>query len=66
MGLTDYLVVGLFIFVALIILVPVMLFIYLYMKDDKQKQHSILRNFPVIEGSLFYRAYWTRVEAVSI
>jgi len=48
MGLTDYLVIGLFIFIALIILVPVLLFIYLYIKDDNQQQHSILRNFPVL------------------
>ncbi|MBT2679694.1 FMN-binding glutamate synthase family protein [Bacillus sp. ISL-35] len=48
MGFTDYLVIGLFVFIALIILVPILLFIYLYVKDDRQKQHSILRNFPVI------------------
>ncbi|MGA9225235.1 MAG: glutamate synthase-related protein, partial [Mesobacillus sp.] len=48
MGLTDYLVIGLFVFIALIIIVPILLFIYLYIKDDRQKQHSILRNFPVI------------------
>ncbi|MEH7441222.1 FMN-binding glutamate synthase family protein [Bacillus sp. JJ1122] len=48
MDLTDYLVIGLFIFIALIIIVPILLFIYLYFKDDRQKQHSILRNFPVI------------------
>ncbi|CAM3885574.1 FMN-binding glutamate synthase family protein [Mesobacillus thioparans] len=48
MGLTDYLVIILIAFIALIILVPILLFIYLYIKDDRQKQHSILRNFPVI------------------
>ncbi|MDA6151405.1 hypothetical protein OSK18_28385, partial [Escherichia coli] len=34
--------------IALVIFVPVILFIYWYVKDDRQKQHSILRNFPVI------------------
>jgi glutamate synthase domain-containing protein 2 len=48
MDLTDYLVIFLFMFILLVILIPVILFIYLYIKDDKQKQHAILRNFPVI------------------
>lgn len=48
MGLTDYLVIGLFAFIVLMIVIPLFLFIYLYIKDDRQKQHSILRNFPVI------------------
>lgn len=48
MSLTDYLVIALFIFISLVIFVPVILFIYWYVKDDRQKQHSILRNFPVI------------------
>jgi glutamate synthase domain-containing protein 2 len=48
MSLTDYLVIALFIFIALVIFIPVILFIYWYVKDDRQKQHSILRNFPVI------------------
>ncbi|NHM32646.1 FMN-binding glutamate synthase family protein [Bacillus sp. C11] len=48
MHLTDYLVIALFMFIAVIFIVPIVLGIYLYFKDDRQKQHSILRNFPVI------------------
>ncbi|MCM3090425.1 MULTISPECIES: FMN-binding glutamate synthase family protein [unclassified Cytobacillus] len=48
MSLTDYLVIALFVFISLVIFIPVILFIYWYIKDDRQKQHSILRNFPVI------------------
>ncbi|WML48765.1 FMN-binding glutamate synthase family protein [Neobacillus sp. PS3-34] len=48
MGLTDYLVIILFVFTAAIITIPLALILYLYRKDDRQKQHSILRNFPVI------------------
>ncbi len=55
MSLTDYLVIALFVFISLVIFVPVILFIYWYIKDDRQKQHSILRNFPVI-GKVRYFA----------
>ncbi|MDQ0220631.1 FMN-binding glutamate synthase family protein [Peribacillus cavernae] len=48
MGLTDYLVIALIIFIALLVLIPIALFVYLYIKDDRQKQHAILRNFPVL------------------
>jgi glutamate synthase domain-containing protein 2 len=50
---TDYLVIGLIIFIGLLILIPVFFIIYLYIKDDRQKQHAILRNFPVL-GNVRY------------
>ncbi|WP_226537551.1 FMN-binding glutamate synthase family protein [Fictibacillus halophilus] len=53
MDITAYLVIGLIVFIALVIVVPVVFFIYLYFKDDRQKQHAILRNFPVL-GNVRY------------
>ncbi|KSU80945.1 Glutamate synthase domain-containing protein 2 [Fictibacillus enclensis] len=42
------LVTALLIIIGIMLLVPLVFFIYLYIKDDRQKQHSILRNFPVL------------------
>lgn len=42
------LVIALLIIIGIMLLVPLVFFIYLYIKDDRQKQHSILRNFPVL------------------
>ncbi|WNB91922.1 FMN-binding glutamate synthase family protein [Bacillus sp. NEB1478] len=53
MGITDYLVIGLIVLIGLLILIPLGFFIMLYIKDDRQKQHAILRNFPVL-GNIRY------------
>ncbi|WP_019241590.1 MULTISPECIES: FMN-binding glutamate synthase family protein [Bacillus] len=53
MGFTDYLVIALWIFIAFFFLMPIFIFIYLYIRDHNQKQHSILRNFPVL-GKIRY------------
>jgi glutamate synthase domain-containing protein 2 len=46
--LANYLII-IFSLIFLIILTSLsVLFLYLYKKDDKQKQHSVLRNFPVL------------------
>lgn len=42
------LVLGLLVVIGLILVIPIIFLIYLYLKDDRQKQHSILRNFPVL------------------
>lgn len=55
MNLTSVLMTVLIVVLVLLILVPIALFIYIYIKDDRQKQHSILRNFPVI-GNVRYLA----------
>lgn len=44
-----------FIVVCLIVIIPVVLFAYLYFIDRKQDQHAILRNFPVL-GKVRYIA----------
>ncbi len=42
------LVIGLIVLIGFILVIPIVFFIFLYLKDDRQKQHSILRNFPVL------------------
>ncbi|EIT84729.1 putative flavoenzyme [Fictibacillus macauensis ZFHKF-1] len=39
--------------VGIVVILPLALFIYLYIKDDRQQQHAILRNFPVL-GKIRY------------
>ena len=34
--------------ISLIVLVPIVLFLYLWNIDHRQQEHSILRNFPVL------------------
>ncbi|OCA81408.1 FMN-binding glutamate synthase family protein [Pseudobacillus wudalianchiensis] len=48
MNLTSVLITALIVFILLLIVIPIGFFIYIYIKDDRQKQHAILRNFPVI------------------
>ncbi len=48
-----YLVIALFVFIAVIFFIPVVFLAWLYFKDDRQKQHAILRNFPVL-GNVRY------------
>src|SRR5690625_4001101 len=37
-----------FIFLVLLILIPTVMFIWLYIVDARQKEHSVLRNYPVV------------------
>lgn len=53
MSLTAGLVTTLIIFIALLIIVPICFLLYIYVKDDRQKQHAILRNFPLL-GNVRY------------
>lgn len=46
--MADILVIIIFIFLILLILVPTIIFIWLYIVDARQKEHSVLRNYPVI------------------
>lgn len=48
MSLAEVLVIIMFIFLVLIILVPTVMFIWLYIVDARQKEHSVLRNYPVV------------------
>lgn len=48
MSLTSWMILVLIAFIVLAIIVPACFFLYIYMKDDRQKQHAVLRNFPVI------------------
>ncbi|SFE96805.1 FMN-binding glutamate synthase family protein [Alteribacillus iranensis] len=53
MSITAYLVIALIAIIAIIFLVPAIFLVYLYRKDNHQKQHSILRNFPIL-GNIRY------------
>lgn len=48
-----FILLSLAVLVFAIIFVPIVLFIYIYWKDRKQKQHAILRNFPLL-GKIRY------------
>ncbi|HLR61636.1 MAG TPA: FMN-binding glutamate synthase family protein [Lentibacillus sp.] len=45
--------IGFIIFIALLILVPAVLLLRLYIHDVKQKEHSVLRNYPIL-GKMRY------------
>lgn len=47
-GMADILVIIIFIFLVLLILIPTVMFIWLYIVDARQKEHSVLRNYPVV------------------
>ncbi|TLS36981.1 FMN-binding glutamate synthase family protein [Pseudalkalibacillus caeni] len=53
MSTVAYLVIALLVIVVLALLIPVGFLVWLYIKDDRQKQHAILRNFPVL-GNVRY------------
>lgn len=42
-------IIALIAFIIGIIAIPIVLFAWIYIKDEKQQEHSILRNYPVIE-----------------
>lgn len=44
----EYIIIALIAFIIGIIVIPIALFVWIYIKDEKQKEHSILRNYPVI------------------
>lgn len=48
MVLMDYLVITIFVILLLMFLTPVIAFIGFYFFDRKQKQHSVLRNYPFL------------------
>lgn len=41
-------IIALIAFIIGIIAIPIVLFAWIYIKDEKQQEHSILRNYPVI------------------
>lgn len=53
MSIVEVLAIIIFIILALIIIVPIVFFVWLYFIDAKQKEHSILRNYPVL-GNIRY------------
>jgi glutamate synthase domain-containing protein 2 len=48
MGNTAYLVIGLISLIGLLVVIPAGFFVLLYIKDDRQEQHAVLRNFPLL------------------
>lgn len=46
--LENTLLIAILIIVGVLILIPLVLFAWIYVKDVRQKQHSILRNYPVL------------------
>lgn len=48
MNATFYLILGIFVIGCLIVITPVVLFVYLYVVDRKQREHSVLRNYPLL------------------
>lgn len=44
----EYMIIALIAFIIGIIVIPIALFVWIYIKDEKQQEHSILRNYPVI------------------
>ncbi|MFB8733452.1 hypothetical protein ACEQPO_04580 [Bacillus sp. SL00103] len=43
---TTFIVIGALLVIFFII--PIILFIWIWMRDEKQDEHSVLRNYPVI------------------
>lgn len=48
MDMTNVLAIIIFIILCLMFFIPAVLFIWLYIVDARQKEHSVLRNYPVI------------------
>lgn len=48
MDITNVLAIIIFIILCLVILIPAVLFVWLYFIDARQKEHSVLRNYPVV------------------
>lgn len=48
-----WMVIGFIIFLALVILIPAILLLWLYVHDVKQKEHSVLQNYPIL-GKMRY------------
>src|SRR5690625_5455499 len=46
--MAEILVIIIFIFIVLAILIPAVIFLWLYIVDARQKEHSVLRNYPVV------------------
>lgn len=44
----ESIIVALIAFIIGIIAIPIVLFVWIYIRDEKQEEHSILRNYPVI------------------
>lgn len=53
MSLTEWLALTMFCVLALFILVPLITMIWIYILDRRQKEHSVLRNYPVL-GNIRY------------
>ncbi len=50
---TSVLAIGLFVILSLLIIVPLIILIWIYFLDAGQKEHSVLRNYPVL-GNVRY------------
>lgn len=48
MGLAEYLIIGLFIFVAIFFLTPLIFLLYVFKIDSRQEEHAVLRNYPLL------------------
>src|SRR5690625_7054600 len=46
--MAEILVIIIFTFIVLAILIPAVIFLWLYIVDARQKEHSVLRNYPVV------------------
>lgn len=53
MNFTEMLAVTMFVVFALIIIVPTIMLLWIYFIDARQKEHSVLRNYPVL-GNIRY------------
>ncbi|KRG15903.1 FMN-binding glutamate synthase family protein [Lederbergia galactosidilytica] len=53
MNMAEVLAIGLFVILSLLIIVPLIILIWIYFLDAGQKEHSVLRNYPVL-GNVRY------------
>lgn len=53
MNLAEWFAVGLFALLGLFFIVPTIIIIWIYILDSRQKEHSVLRNYPVL-GNVRY------------
>lgn len=53
MSMTEIFTLIMFIVFALILIIPIVLFIWIYFLDARQQEHSVLRNYPVL-GNMRY------------
>ncbi|TCP24523.1 glutamate synthase (ferredoxin) [Scopulibacillus darangshiensis] len=66
MGTATWILLGIFVLVLLLIVIPLGFLFYLYLVDEKQDQHAVLRNFPVLGKVRYFlemlgpemRQYW--------